>query len=382
MTEHDDLDRRLARWFEADALGPAPAGRFQQTIDRTRNRRPRSALLAGFGSHWVETGLAADAPRVSWRSIAVIVLVALAIAAGGLIAGAQPFRRDPVDILTNRAFVEPYIGLPPDGVAPSTPETGQLVLSFNGRLRGIGDFHRLWLFADGRLVWKRNLDHINDAGKRAFGAIEPTTAVIEQHLAPEGIELMRSRVMAAGLTDFEPVGTGKAGEWGRPGVLWGGLEVRDGDRLVEASWSDSELPALLADPASWIPASAWGDQRLRAYVPSRYAICLRHGVPAGVPAVGSSEIWDLLPEPIRNLIRSRALEDPVPDWNERDPGCLYQVSTDDARAITAALDDAGLQRDSGNPLIYAGIEVPSNAWEGHVELLVVLPNGEVVCECG
>jgi hypothetical protein len=89
VTEHDDLDRRLARWFEADALGPAPAGRFQQAIEATRNRRPRSALLAGFGSRWVETGLAADAPRVSWRSIAVIVLVALALAASAVLVGSQ-----------------------------------------------------------------------------------------------------------------------------------------------------------------------------------------------------------------------------------------------------------------------------------------------------
>jgi len=89
VTEHDDLDRRLARWFEADALGPAPSGQFEQAIEATRTRRPRSALLAGLGSHWVETGLAADAPRVSWRSIAVIVLVALALAASAVFVGSQ-----------------------------------------------------------------------------------------------------------------------------------------------------------------------------------------------------------------------------------------------------------------------------------------------------
>jgi len=89
VTEHDDLDRRLARWFEADALGPAPSGQFEQAIEATRTRRPRSALLAGVGSHWVETGLAADAPRVSWRSIAVIVLVALALTAGAVFVGSQ-----------------------------------------------------------------------------------------------------------------------------------------------------------------------------------------------------------------------------------------------------------------------------------------------------
>lgn len=89
MTEHDDLDRRLTGWFEADALGPAPAGRFEQAIEATRNRRPRSALLAGFGSAWVDTGLAADAPRVSWRSIVVVVMVVFALAASAAFVGSQ-----------------------------------------------------------------------------------------------------------------------------------------------------------------------------------------------------------------------------------------------------------------------------------------------------
>ena len=89
MTDNDDLERRLARWFEADAHGPAPAGRFQQAIERTRSRRPRPAVLVGVGSHWVETGPDADVPRVSWRSIAVIALVALALVAGAVYVGSQ-----------------------------------------------------------------------------------------------------------------------------------------------------------------------------------------------------------------------------------------------------------------------------------------------------
>lgn len=89
MTEHDDLGRSLARWLEADAIGPAPAGRFEQAIEATRGRSPRSGMLASLGSHWVESGLATDAPRVSWRSIAVIVLIALALAASTVFVGGQ-----------------------------------------------------------------------------------------------------------------------------------------------------------------------------------------------------------------------------------------------------------------------------------------------------
>jgi Tol biopolymer transport system component len=89
VTDHDDLDRRLARWFEADALGSAPAGRFRQAIEATRNRRPRTSLLAGLGSHWVEAGTVANAPIVSWRSIAIVVLLALVLAAGAVFVGSQ-----------------------------------------------------------------------------------------------------------------------------------------------------------------------------------------------------------------------------------------------------------------------------------------------------
>ncbi len=91
MTEHDDLDRRLARWFEADAHGPAPASRFEQAIEATRNRRPRPALVAGFGSAWVETGPAA-APLVSWRFVGATALLLLALTAAAAYVGSQPRR--------------------------------------------------------------------------------------------------------------------------------------------------------------------------------------------------------------------------------------------------------------------------------------------------
>ena len=75
-----------------EAIGPAPASRFQQAIETTRNRRPRSALLAGFGSAWVETGRVAAAPSVRWRTVGVITLLILALAAGAVFVGNQPRR--------------------------------------------------------------------------------------------------------------------------------------------------------------------------------------------------------------------------------------------------------------------------------------------------
>ena len=115
---------------------------------------------------------------------------------------------------------------------------------------------------------------------------------------------------------------------------------------------------------------------------SSHAVCLEHGRPDGVPAIASPEIWELVPEPTRDLIRSKAIEGPAPDWNEHDRRRLYEVSTDDVRAIAAGLEDAGFRRNSPETLSYAGLEVPSSAGEVVVQLLVVLPNGEVVCHCG
>lgn len=368
MNEHSALERRVA------ALIRAYGDRAPIDVDPAAMTR-----LVAAGSRSSSRPWSSFVPGRRLALIFVLVAVLGAIAAGALIAGAQPIHRDPVDVLTDRAFVEPFIGLPPEGVVPSTPETGQLVLSFNGRINRLGmEFHRVWVYADGRLIWKRNLEG-SGATSGAFGATKPTTAVIEQHLTPAGVELLRSMAVASGLRDIDPVGPSIRARHGL-GVLWGGLVVHVGGRLVDAGWSDSTLPGLLADPASWMPAGAWDDPRVGAYVPSRYAVCLDHVGRAGLTSIGPAGVWDLLPEDIRSLIRSRAIADPIPAWHEVDARCLYEVSTDDARTIAAALDDAGLT--DGIPIPDPSGRGEAIVGEGIVQILVVLPNGDVVCHCG
>lgn len=92
MNEQDNLERALARWFEAGAAAPAPADRFQQAIDATRARQPRSAMLAGFGSAWIDPGFVGSAQRLSVPAAVVLALLILALAAGALITGGQPRR--------------------------------------------------------------------------------------------------------------------------------------------------------------------------------------------------------------------------------------------------------------------------------------------------
>jgi hypothetical protein len=367
MNDHEALERRVA------SLIRAYADRAPIDVDPTA-----MTLLVAAGPRRLSPPWIGFAPGRSLAFTLVLLALLGTIAAGALIAGGQAFRRDPVEILTDRAFVEPFVGLPPEGAAPSVPESGELVLSFAGRVHSLGlDFHRMWLYADGRLIWKSNLEGSSAGWTLRFGTSQPTTAVIEQRLTPAGVELLRSRTLAAGLRDR----VGRVG-WNLPGVLWGGLVVHDGERLVEAAWTDRDLPGLLAVPSSWLPASAWEDPRIGAFVPSRYAVCLNHGVPAGVTGVAPAEIWDLLPEPARAVIRSKAIGGPVPDWNENDSRCLYEIPHDDVATIAAALDDAGLRPDPQGLLTFDGIEIPSSEWEGAVQILVVIPDGDVVCYCG
>jgi hypothetical protein len=382
MNERSALELRVAALIRAYA-DRAPNDVDPMAIARLVATGSRPIAPVWFGLTYARRGLA---------FALVLIAVLVSILSGALISGALPIRRDPVDILVERAFVEPFVGLPPEGAAPSTPEIGELVLSFGGRVHSLGlDFHRMWLYADGRLIWKSNLEGSSAGWKLRFGSSEPTTAVIEQRLTPEGVDLIRSYVHARVPDPRYPIGGyptydgfAEAATTG-PGVLWGYMSMPDGDQIVPVTWSDYDLPGRLADPASWLPASAWEDLKIGAYVPSRYAVCLGQAVPEGVRGLAATDLWHRLPEPTRNLIRSKALEDPVPDWNERDPRCLYQVSTDDARVIAAAFAEAGPRQESRDVL---GYEFPigpapiGHEFSGYIELLVVLPNGEVVCHCG
>ncbi len=103
MTGHDDFDRTLAGWFEADARPPAPAGVLDRALDATRRRRPRPAWLADLGSHWVpETPHAGSSssvralPRMRWSTVLVLILVIAALVGGAILVGALLLRPSPL----------------------------------------------------------------------------------------------------------------------------------------------------------------------------------------------------------------------------------------------------------------------------------------------
>jgi hypothetical protein len=60
-----------------------------------------------------------------------------------------------------------FIGVPPEGVQPSAPVSGELVLQYLGRATVLGDaLYRVWVYADGRLIWDRKA-HSPSARARA-----------------------------------------------------------------------------------------------------------------------------------------------------------------------------------------------------------------------
>ena len=94
MTAQNDLDRALGAWFgEEDRAAPPPEP-LARVIESTRTIRPRPALTAGVGSHWVGAGSARGVQGGigSLRPalvIALIALLALALAGGALLVGSR-----------------------------------------------------------------------------------------------------------------------------------------------------------------------------------------------------------------------------------------------------------------------------------------------------
>jgi Tol biopolymer transport system component len=92
MTARDDLDRRLAAWFVADAPQYEPEHLLGAVLARTARTRRRPAWL--IPERWIPmstiSSAAAAAPRVPWRIVGLAALLAIALVAGAiLVAGSQ-----------------------------------------------------------------------------------------------------------------------------------------------------------------------------------------------------------------------------------------------------------------------------------------------------
>jgi hypothetical protein len=235
------------------------------------------------------------------------------------------------------------IGLPDEGAKPSTPAHGQLVLRFLFG-HGEGDPGRFSadVYADGRMIWQR--------------LSNPATGLVEQRLTPEGVELLRSEVLSTGLVDHDRHLEGAYG------LYFGQIDVRAGDRTVRLLWGDccdhstslenKEMPtpeeasalqgldARIEDPAAWLPASAWQDPEMTAYVPSRYSVCLE-----GQPGDGLAYVLSSLPPHADALLRTHGIR--RSDYTNLVGSHVMwcsDLATDDARALAGILDAADPER--------------------------------------
>ena len=293
----------------------------------------------------------------------VVVLAALALATAAATAGWAIVR----EVVLDKGF----IGLPPVGAPPSAPESGELVIQYRVDLRH-PDAVRGWVYADGRLVTLRG------------------SGFLEQRLTPEGVELLRSEIVSTGLFDQDQP----------PGSTFGVhnvIQVRIGDRLVRVQADFPErLRRQLADPESWLPASAWANRRIRAYVGSRYAIT--YG--GQFQTVERSRILALLPAPAEDLLRD---QDAVPrlgfitgkGFRISLTHYVSDLTTEEARALAQALDDAGLKQPMPAALLAYRFEIPGTSVDppppakGPVQNAIFiifepyLPHGEWECSlCG
>jgi hypothetical protein len=249
------------------------------------------------------------------------------------------------------------LGFPPEGDTPSAPKRGELVVGFLfGHTSGDPGRFGLNVYADGRVIWER---------LGILGVSNESTGLIQQRLTPEGVELVRAEVLSTGLL----VTGGDAGRFQSErelvgplgGLHFGLIEVRmDLDRFHRLSWGDvsfgdgnqpietevrpedvqalRRLDARLEDLSSWLPASAWEDKEMRAYVPASYQVC--YG--GRSQALERPFILDLLPTPVGDPLRPldtvggelRGPLGPIRYW-------CSKVTTDEARAMAAALENAG-----------------------------------------
>jgi hypothetical protein len=147
----------------------------------------------------------------------------------------------------------------------------------------------------------------------------------------------------------------------------------------------------------WLPASAWKQRKIRAYVPSRFEVCAAAVVVPDIDKprqgrlvqMGPARIVALLPAAAQNALRGR-------DWRTRAlrltpsarrgiyGGC-FAVTTNEARSLAKALDGAGpsAARKGGAINLNYKFDAPGPSRQVWISFDPFLPHGEVTCsQCG
>lgn len=330
-----DVLERFAPLFEA----PEPS--FDGLLRRRDRRRRNQRITAGVAA------------------IAVFLAAIWLVTTGGPLDRTQNQPGDPGPSETGPMVGADFegvgfIGLPPEGAMPSTPVRGELVLRFMF-LQGRGDPGRFGggVYEDGRLIWWRlgPPENPNGSGQRSH---------LERRLTPEDVELLRAEALSSGLFDRD------RNLWSANGLHGGEIEFSNGDRLVRVTWGDCcsaevagaarvtptpEQASALRRFNTQLNALAWEEGEIRAYVASRYTLCLETSEDAGTDRLLGS-----LPQEAEDLVRSwdlryRTFADPDPDLPYY-TSCSA-ITTERARALGQTLGEAGVSEDAfGDEVLY------------------------------
>jgi hypothetical protein len=232
---------------------------------------------------------------------------------------------------------------------------GDVVLRAGGRCTSTGAFCSVWVYADGRLIWIRD-------GDLPYGANERTTGLLEQRLTPAGVELLVS----------EFTSTGACG----PPSDSGSLDCAGGK--PRASFPAISKPGW-TDPAWGLPASAWEDPEIRAFVPSRFGACfLQEGaVSATWQDLEPSRVLAWIPPSAADLLRGKDVELSRPGLDDVPMPC-FALTTEETRELSERLDGEGIERDKGMRPYMLGYQLvgPSRFPEPVLLIGPLLPSGE------
>jgi hypothetical protein len=256
-----------------------------------------------------------------------LALLTAACGSGGAVAEGNV-----EDLVPPAKYPTHFSGLPPQGAHASTPTTGKLMISLNPTP------YATWnVYADGRMIWQK-WTHAGDPIVIPQGERMVDIGYVQQRLTPQGVQLLRSRILSTGLFGHNlRLKVGRNHFFARD-------RVRRGDRMVsvtttpyvDPTWNEhipkatpaqmrglAQIDTLVADPAAWLPASAWADREIRAFVPSHYMVAFDRSAPD----------TSKLPSPLRQLLLhyKKLLRH----------GC-QGVTTGEARTLLQALVEAGI----------------------------------------
>lgn len=176
-----------------------------------------------------------------------------------------------------------FAAFPAVGEKASRPTTGKLVVAFRRfHEKGSAEWN---VFADGRVIWQRWTSS-GDAKVAAEGVRRLDTGYVVQRLTRQGVQLLRSKILATGLFEDDHSLQYRS---------WFSFQVRrNDDHLVtvsagrDASYTHAtpdqnralaQSATLVADLAAGLPAEAWADRQIRGFVPAHYWVAFDRGYP-------------------------------------------------------------------------------------------------------